>query len=375
MVLPKAALLAYSAPMLGRSCAVFASIVWLSAAFSLSPDTARAQASTAVGNLSTEDDSSKLAWRGTALAFSQSLNMNAFAKSAQASYNPTYSWTFILLPRWYFSKTTFLNIDQRLYLELTDSDSTLYAQRALLSDTVVGVDTVFLDEELQGNSEITLAGGLHAIAPTSISSRADTMVIGGRVRGSVTMAWKKVLKGASLTLQQRYTHRFLRHNSTEVDQPYPCLTGGVNVGSCEFLGSTTGVRNSLSSIVSGSLQLTDSISLEALIWLSWSRGADLAPYTRAIETGAVRLGDSSTTHWRNERYLVIGADWQANEWLSVGLSLIDYFPEKAPDGSNRGLVNPLDLMVGLTTSIAFDRLYLTALGPRKQPLVTAQLRK
>jgi hypothetical protein len=375
MVLPQAALLAYSAAMLGRSCAVFASILWLCAASALSPGSARAQASTAVGNLNTEDDSSRLAWRGTALAFSQSLNMNAFSKSAQASYNPTYSWTFILLPRWYFSKTTFLNIDQRLYLELTDSDSTLYSQRAMLSDTVVGVDTVFLDEALQGDSELTLAGGLHVIAPTSISSRADTMVIGGRARASATMAWKKALKGASLTFQGRYSHRFLRHNSLEVEQPYPCLTGGVNVGSCEFVGSMSGVRNSLSSIISGSLQLTDTISLEALVWLSWSRGSDLAPYNREIETGVIRLEDGSTTHWRNERYLVLGADWQATDWLSVGVSIIDYFPEKAPDGSNRGLVNPLDLMVGLTTSIAFDRLYLTALGRRKQPVVTAQLGK
>jgi hypothetical protein len=83
----------------------------------------------------------------------------------------------------------------------------------------------------------------------------------------------------------------------------------------------------------------------------------------------------SVTHWRNERYLVLGADWQATDWLAVGLSLIDYFPEKDSLGKNRGLLNPLDLMVGLTTSIAFDRLYLTALGSRKQPVATAQLRK
>jgi len=128
--------------MLGRSW-VFAFIFSLCAASLSSPHSAFAQASTAVGNITAEDDSSKLPWRGTSLAFSQSLNINAFAKSAQTSYNPTYSWTFILLPRWYFTKTTFLNLDQRMYLELTSSDSTLYAQRAMLSDTGVGGDTVF----------------------------------------------------------------------------------------------------------------------------------------------------------------------------------------------------------------------------------------
>jgi hypothetical protein len=360
--------------MLGRSC-VFAFTLWLCAESFLLPHSAFAQASTAVGNITAEDDSSMLRWRGTSLAFSQSLNLNAFSKSAQTSYNPTYSWTFILLPRWYFTKTTFLNLDQRLYLELTNSDSTLYAQRAMLSDTVVGVDSVFYDEEMPGHTELTFAGGLHLIAPTSLSSRADTMVVGGRARASATMLWKKALKGASVTVQGRYGHRFLRHNTTQAEQPYPCLTGGAAVSNCEFLGSNTGVRNSLSTIISGSLQLTDTVSVALLVWLSWARGSDLAPYTREIESGVITLPDTSTTHWRNERYLVLGADWQAADWLSVGLSLINYFPEKAPDGTNRGLANPLDLMVGLTTSVAFDRLYLTALGPRKQPVATAQLRR
>jgi hypothetical protein len=360
--------------MLGRSC-VFASILWLSALCLLTPAAAFAQASAAVANVTAEDDSSRLPWRGTSLAFSQSLNLNAFARSAQTSYNPSYSWTFILLPRWYFSKTTFLNIDQRLYLELTDSDSTLYAQRAMLSDTVVGVDSVFLDEELQnGASEITIAGGAHLIAPTSIASRADTMIVGGRIRASATMIWKKVLRGASVTVQGRYGHRFLTNNTRQAESPYPCLTGGVSVDNCEFLGSASGVRNTLSSIVSGSLQLTETVSLELLVWLSWSRGADLGTYTREIETGVVQLSDNSTTHWRNERYFVLGADWAATQWLSVGLSVINYFPEKAPDGTNRGVLNPLDLMVGFTTAIAFDRLYLTALGPKKQPEASAQAR-
>jgi hypothetical protein len=361
--------------MLGRSCVFASLVITLFALGVYAPSNVLAQASTAVGNITAEDDSSRLPWRGTSLAFSQSLNLNAFSKSAQTSYNPSYSWTFILLPRWYFTRTTFLNIDQRLYLELTNSDSTLYAQRAMLSDTVIGVDTVLLDEEMAGDTELTLAGGLHVIAPTSLGSRADTMVIGGRARASATMLWKKVLKGASVTVQGRYGHRFLRHNTTEVEQPYPCLTAGAAVSNCEFLGSATGVRNTLSTVISGSLQLTDTISLALLVWLSWSRGADLAPYTRNIESGVVELSDNSTTHWRNERYLVLGADWSASDWLSVGFSLINYFPEKGPDGTNRGLLNPLDLMVGLTTSIAFDRLYLTALGPRKQPVATAQLRK
>lgn len=358
--------------MICRPGAVFAFIISLFVLSTLPGKTAFAQASSAVGNMDTEDDSSRLPWRGTALAFAQSLNVNAFSKSAQTSYNPSYSWTFILLPRWYFSKTTFANIDQRLYLELTDSDSTLYAQRAMLSDTIVGVDTVPLDQKLRGDANLTLSVGAHLIAPTSLGSRADTMVVGARGRGSATLVWPKVLHGATLHLQGRYAHRFLRHNTTQAEQPFPCFSGGLSVGSCEFLGSTTGVTDSLSSIISASLQVTEQLSVELLVWLSWSRGADLAPYSRDIESGSIALADGSVTHWRNSRYLVLGANWEATRWLSLGLSVIDVFSEKAPDGSNRGLANPLDLLIGLTTSIAFDRLYLAAVAPRKQPTATAQ---
>jgi hypothetical protein len=189
------------------------------------------------------------------------------------------------------------------------------------------------------------------------------------------LVWKKVLHGATLHVQGRYTHRFLRHNTTHTQEPFPCLAGGIASGNCEFMGGATRVTDSLSSIVSGSLQLNEKFSVELLVWLSWSRGAGLAPYQRTIETGVIEEPDRSTTHWRNERYLVLGGNWEATEWLSIGVSLIDYFPEKAPDGSNRGIANPLDLMVGLTTSIAFDHLYLAAVGPRKQPATTAMLRR
>ena len=50
------------------------------------------------------------------------------------------------------------------------------------------------------------------------------------------------------------------------------------------------------------------------------------------------------------------------------LSLIDYFPEKNAEGHNRGIGNPVDLMVGLTTSVAFDRLYLATLGRQVKPM-------
>src|ERR1700712_6058831 len=86
-----------------------------------------------------DDDANTLPWRGPSFTFAQSLNLNALSRSAQLSYNPTYAWALILEPRWYFNKRTYANIDQRMSLELTDSDSTLHRQRALLSDTVLGV--------------------------------------------------------------------------------------------------------------------------------------------------------------------------------------------------------------------------------------------
>ena len=357
-------------------CTWFLEAFAIASVFILLPTAVSAQAgpvstqpSTTVDVLDTEDESSRLPWRGTSLAFVQSLSVNTFLRGAQQSYNPTYAWAFILEPRWYFNKTTYANIDQRMFFELTDSDSTLYARRAMLSDTILGVDTQLHEQKLPRLGELSFTGGLHVIAPTSIASRAATMVVGGRARASAVMNFKHVLHGASLAVQGRYAHRFLRHNTTEAETPFPCLSGGLTAQNCEFTGGLSNVRDSLGMIAIGSLELTENIALQALVWLSWARASNLAPFSTTLDTGyVVDLPDNSATHWRNDRYIVLGVSWTATQWLALELSVVDYFPEKAPDGSNRGLFNPQDVTVGFTTSIAFDRLYLAARGKQVKPM-------
>jgi hypothetical protein len=352
------------------SAFISVSIVAVWALLSLGNSVARAQPqpTTAVDLTDTEDDSSRLPWRGTSLTFAQSLNLNALSRTAQLSYNPTYAWSFIFEPRWYFNNTTYVSVDQRLSLELTDSDTTLRARRALLSDTILGIDTQFYETPLQRVGTLGFTGGAALIAPTSLSSRAATMTVGARARAGATLIMKHILHGAAFGVQGRYGHRFLRHNTVEAAEPYPCLANGLTAQNCDFLGSGTNTRDSFSALASASLELTETISLEALVWLSWSRGANLAPFSVNSSSYTVDLPDNSTTHWRNERYLVLGAGWTATDWLSIELSVIDYFSERDPQGKLRGIGNPLDLMVGLTTSVAFDRLYLASRGHQVKPM-------
>jgi hypothetical protein len=317
-----------------------------------------------------EDESSTLPWRGTTLTFSQALNLYALSRSAQLSYDPTYAWTFILQPRFYLTKKTYLNLDQRLAIELTDSNTTLNRQRAMLSDTVVGVDTEFWSIKLPRLGELALLAGAHVIAPSSIASRAATMLFGLRGRAGTQLTFEHVLHGASLGAQVAYSQRFLRHNTLEASDPYPCVSGGSSAQNCGFLGSTTNVRNVISAILTGTLELNKQFAIEMLVWLSWVRGADLAPSSVTTSTGfVVDLPDSSATHWRNDRYLVLGLDWNATDWLSLGLSLIDYFPERNPDGTLRSLGKPIDLLVGLSATVSFDKLYLASIGrkPKDEP--------
>jgi hypothetical protein len=318
----------------------------------------------------TEDESSSLPWRGSSFTWSQSLNVYALAQGAQLSYNPTYAWTFILQPRWYLNNRTYLSLDQRMSLELTDSDTTLYGRRAMLSDTIVGIDTLIYDLKLPrlGELDFLIGGGL--VAPTSIASRAATMVLGARVRGGAQLTFEHVLEGASIGLQGLYTQRFLRHNTVEAEEPYPCLLSGTQVQNCTFLDGTTNVRNVISMIMTGTLELTRDIALELLVWLSWARGTGLAPASVTTASGMiVNVPDASSTHWRNDRYIVLGASWNAFEWLSLGLSMINYFPERSPDGSLRAFGKPMDLLVGLSASLSFDKLYLATRGqkPKNEP--------
>lgn len=334
-----------------------------------------------------EDESSNLPWRSTSLTLSQSLNVNTFDRGAQLSYDPTYAWAFIFEPHWYLTKKTHLNIDQRAYFEWTDSDSTLYAQRFMLSDTIFGVDTELYSTTLPKLGDLSFTGGAHLIAPTSIASRAASMTIGTRLRAGAVMTFKHVMDGLSVALQGRYSHRFSRHNTIELDEPSPCLSGGPNSADCQaavdkafsavssnasrfyYLGdAATNLQDAISAIISGSLQLNKEFSLDLLVWLSWARGAGLKSASiTTLSQQVVEIPDHSATHWRNDRYLVLGGTWKANDWLDVGLSLIDYFPEKGPDGRNRGLLNPLDLMIGLSTSVAFDHLYLNTVGKKPRP--------
>ncbi|MET0386844.1 MAG: hypothetical protein ABW321_12835 [Polyangiales bacterium] len=343
-------------------------IVWTASTVGMFGSLAHAQPTPAVNLTNNEDDSSRLPWRGSSLTFSQSLNANALSKSAQASYNPTYAWSFVLEPRWYFTQTLWASIDQRLAIELTDSDSTLRAQRVLISDTIVGVDTQYYNHDIERLGNLALTAGAHVIAPTSIASRAATMTLGTRLRAGATMMFPHVLDGAVIGVQGRYGHRFLRNNTLSTDAPYPCLAGGTSATECDFLGTLTTTRDTLSAIVSTSLSLNEHFSIELLVWLSYARGTDLPTFTARGDGYDITLPDMSTTHWRNERYLLLGASWTANSWLSLELSVIDYFAEKNLQGQNRGLFNPLDLMIGLTTSIAFDRLYLATLGHKAPPL-------
>jgi hypothetical protein len=310
-----------------------------------------------------EDASSTLPWRDSTLTFAQSLNLNSFSRTAQLSYNPTYAWTFILEPRWYFNKDTYANLDQRLYLELTDSDSTLRRQRAMLSDTVVGVDTRFLSQKLHRLGTLGLGAGLHLIAPTSLASRAATMVVGGRARARADLRFEHVLHGAALSVQGRYTHRFLRHNTLQAETPFPCLTGGLSAQNCSYLDTETNVENSLGTIVSGTLEFSQDFALSVLAWFTWSRGADLAPASITTQTGmTVALPDQSATHWRNDRYMLVEFDWNATDWLMIGISLINSFPERNANGTLRSLGKPVDTLLGLTTEISFDQLYLATTG-------------
>jgi hypothetical protein len=349
-----------------RAGAPSAWVVSLALSWFALPSALSAQAGTPTAKIDDtlqDENANTLPWRGTSLSFVQSLNVNSFARASQLSYDPTYGWTFILEPRWYFDKRTYLNIDQRLSIELTDSDTTLYRQRALVSDTVIGVDTKIWGQHLKRLGDIEFKAGGHVILPSSLASQAATVIFGLRGRASAQMSFDHVLHGLQVGVQTRYLHRFMSHDTVEAVQPFPCLAGGVEAVSCAYLDTTTNVRDSLATIVSGALSINEQWTVELLAWLSWSRGANLAPGSFATSTGMVYdLPDTSTTHWRNDRYLVLGIDYAPNDWLSVGASMIDYFSERNPDGTLRSPGKSIDLLVGLSTSIIFDQLYLAASG-------------
>jgi hypothetical protein len=310
-----------------------------------------------------QEQDTSLPFRGSTFSFLQTLSASALSKSTQLSYDPQYLWGFSLSLRWYLSPDYSLGIKQGLQLELTDSNTTTQSQQALLTDTNVGFDARLVKWEFADKQAFTVHGQAVLWAPTSLASQAATMTLGTQANAAGVFTFLDWLSGVGLGFELSYLHRFLRSNTVHADTSYPCYTGGTSWNSCQALGSLTNTTDAISVAVLSDVSITTRFALHFVGEYGWYKAAGLADAMLTTSTGQViDLPDGSLSHWRNTRYLELGASYDVFAWLGLGLAVTNLFSERSYDARVRAPLIPADTAFGLRVLITFDELYLAIRG-------------
>jgi hypothetical protein len=107
-----------------------------------------------------------LSWE-VPVSFAQSYNLRGFRRDSQLTYDPTYTWTLSVSPRWNVRERVSLGARQDMTLELTESDITSRQRQVWLDDT--RLDVRYTMEARPGDVTLTWLGLLRL--PTSLVSQ------------------------------------------------------------------------------------------------------------------------------------------------------------------------------------------------------------
>jgi hypothetical protein len=289
------------------------------------------------------------------------VNAWTFAPGAGQTYNPTYQMSFSLNPRFYLTDTTFLWLNQDLFVELTDADDATYNREPMLGDTLLDIRQNLMVEgfvfQFQGRLGF----------PLSKLSQAARRVM---QTGLGIVATRPIPEAANLTISTNVAYRrWWALSNVPIASPsesqigYCSPSAGMTAGepTCTQASGATSLRD----IIIAGLTLSVAPLPELTIMLQgmfiWGYGHELAPGEVDINGGTVVIEDQSRTHWRNFTYLMLAVAYDVQPWLNIQLGIANtgvLAPLYSPDGSVRGPFNA-DTQVFLNTTITIDSLYQT----------------
>jgi hypothetical protein len=325
------------------------------------PNTSAQTSESAAGTTDAQsEDGPKKPWPPWTAAFSWSQGYAAagLSRGSYQTFDPTYSFSFLLTVGYNFDQDTALTLNQYAVVELTDSDTTTSRQQFQLWDTSADLSHKRA-YTLDSNQHLTLAGSVGLVFPTSKASQAATLILGTRARAGVTYRRKDVLHGFDVGPSVGYQRRWNSSNTVEAASSFPCaLTGRDASQDCASLGSVSTTRDVILLGLDSTLELTDQLVAGLSLTFFWTLAHSLGTYEEtATLTGPVTIGDASTTHWRNSRWLLLSLGYRVTDWFTATARIIDIFAERGPNGRLRGPFNPLDTVLGLELSVSFDQLY------------------
>lgn len=266
-------------------------------------------------------------WRGSEIAYRNSVTAISADPSAELTYNPFWGMALELAPRFSFDDVWSLAATLEIQREITEADDTTLSDQTLLGDLGLRVSAArFAKIPLV---DIDLSAGLGLTFPTSLASQGDTLMFAVAPSLRLSRTFEGVLDGLTIGYSARFTKFFHEYTTSELESPLipGCFVG--ESGSCDrFLN--TGYRN-VSFRMSNGLD----VALDIVSWLSFS--ADFAIIVSWLHDD---IDDARVSHVelepQDERYaLAADLGFSARWWkpLEVRLGAATVNPQLAPDGS------------------------------------------
>lgn len=326
-----------------------------------------------IGASSEKDD--PLAWRNSIFVWGSSLSANTLAPDAGISYNPTFSTSFRIRPRYYLTNQLYLALDQSLSIELTDTDIRARNREPVLSDTLLDLIWAGAYATDLGFGGLSLTPGLRVQAPLSIASRAQTMILGIGPSLLALAPINDVMSGWVLGASGRWLHYFSRSNVPENENNQYCVgsfdsvtgtcTGGFADGgeddpNRQLLGNSV-VHDRLIFALFSSLSFVPNATFDLSFAWVWDFGYGLADARVPVMSepdGELVIADQSDTHLRLLTSFSVGFSYTFEPWINASLSLNTFQGEFQADGDRSNPFFDIDVTtIDLGVTVTLDRFY------------------
>lgn len=269
-----------------------------------------------------------LSWE-VPVSFAQSYNLRGFRRDSQLTYDPTYTWTLSVSPRWNVRERVSLGARQDMTLELTESDITTRQRQVWLDDT--RLDVRYTMEARPGDVTLTWLGLLRV--PTSLVSQGArrSLNLGG---GLLAIRPVDVLSG--LVFYGLVTYRAWLSSSdvvrTRRRDAYACDLSGVgSTSACEQAGGVTTTIGTLSLVGQALLIPKPRWTLTLALALDVSHAHRLSEACVTVDTSPepVCLGDAARNHIRTltEFSASVGYDFRDYLTLTLAYVTLAYHPD------------------------------------------------
>lgn len=267
----------------------------------------------------------KSPWRGSEIAYRNSVTAISFDASSELTYNPFWGMAVELSPRYSFGDVWSVGASLEIQREITEADDTTRADETQLGDLSVRVGASnFAKIPVVG---IDLSASLGFAFPTSLASQGNTMLFSVSPSLRLSRTFDK-LNNLTFGYSARFTKAFHEYTTSELASPVVpgCFVG--SSGSCDRL-LNTGYRNASYRMSNGF-----DVSIDLTSWLSAS--ADISIIVSWLYDD---VDDERVSHVEleptDERYAVAADLGLSARWwkpLEVRLGASTFNPQLRSDG-------------------------------------------